>query len=51
MGYIYEAMDQEKEQIHPNYKDKLAKYGHILEIIYKIWNNQLHRPIHAAGIF
>eukprot|EP00253_Pinus_taeda_P004265 PITA_04265 len=51
MGYIYEAMDQAKEQIQATYKDRLAKYGYIWEIIDNKWNNQLHRPIHAAGYF
>eukprot|EP00253_Pinus_taeda_P036330 PITA_36330 len=49
MGYIYEAMDQAKEQIQETYKDKLAKYGHIWEIIDNRGNNQLHHPIHAVG--
>eukprot|EP00253_Pinus_taeda_P033798 PITA_33798 len=49
--YIYEAMDQAKEKIHASYKDMLAKYGHIWEIIDNIWNNQLHHPIHAVGYF
>jgi hypothetical protein len=51
MGYIYEAMDQAKEQIRAAYKDRVAKYGPIWEIIDNRWNNQLHRPIHAAGFF
>eukprot|EP00253_Pinus_taeda_P017071 PITA_17071 len=51
MGYIYEAMNQAKEQIHAAYKDKLAKYGHIREIIDNRWNNQLHRPKHAIWYF
>eukprot|EP00253_Pinus_taeda_P025021 PITA_25021 len=51
MGYIYEAMDQAKEQIRATYKDRLAKYGRIWEIIDNKWNNQLHRPIHAVGYF
>jgi len=51
MGFIYEAMDQVKEQIKRAYKDKVAKYGSIWAIIDEIWNNQLHRPIHAAGYF
>ena len=51
MGYIYEAMDQTNEQIKATYKDRVAKYGPIWEIIDRIWNNQLHRPIHAAGYF
>eukprot|EP00253_Pinus_taeda_P004301 PITA_04301 len=51
MGYIFEAMDQAKEQIQAAYKDRLAKYGRIWEIIDNRWNNQLHRPIHATGYF
>lgn len=47
MGYIYEAMDQAKEQIQAAYKYKLAKYGHIWETIDNKWNNQLHHPIHG----
>eukprot|EP00253_Pinus_taeda_P023859 PITA_23859 len=51
MGYIYEAMDQAKEQIRATYKDRLAKYRCIWEIIDNRWNNQLHRPIHAVEYF
>eukprot|EP00253_Pinus_taeda_P007879 PITA_07879 len=51
MGFIYEAMDQAKEQIKRVYKDKVAKYGPIWTIVDERWNNQLHRPIHAAGYF
>ena len=51
MGYIYEAMDQAKEQIRASYKDRVAKYGPIWDIIDRRWNTQLHRPIHAAGYF
>ena len=51
MGYIYEAMDQAKEQIRAAYKDRVAKYGPIWEIIYHRWSNQLHRAIHAVLIF
>eukprot|EP00253_Pinus_taeda_P020086 PITA_20086 len=40
MGFIYEAMDQAKEQIKRAYKDKVAKYG---PIWYNLWlrRNQL----------
>ena len=33
MDFIYEAMDQAKEQIKAVYTDKVAKYGPICEII------------------
>eukprot|EP00253_Pinus_taeda_P031588 PITA_31588 len=51
MGFIYEDMDQAKEQIKTVYKDRVEKYGPIWAIIDEIWNNQLHRPIHANGYF
>eukprot|EP00253_Pinus_taeda_P027186 PITA_27186 len=51
MGFIYESMDQAKEHIKTVYKDRVAKYGPIWAIIDERWNNQLHRPIHAAGYF
>eukprot|EP00253_Pinus_taeda_P021403 PITA_21403 len=51
MGFIYEAMDQANEQIKMVYKDRVAKYGPIWAIVDERWNNQLHRPIHAAGYF
>lgn len=51
MGFIYKAMDQTKEKIRETYKDRVAKYGPIWEIIGQRWNNQLHRPIHAVRYF
>ena len=51
MGFIYEAMDQAKEQIKREYKDRVAKYGPIWAIIDERWNNQLHHSIHVAGYF
>eukprot|EP00253_Pinus_taeda_P018628 PITA_18628 len=51
IGYIYEAMDQAKEKIRATYKDRLAEYGHIWEIIENRWNNQFHHPIHPTGYF
>jgi hypothetical protein len=50
-GYIYEAMDQANAQVRTCYKDRVVKYGPIWEIIDNRWNNQLHRPIHAARYF
>eukprot|EP00253_Pinus_taeda_P025996 PITA_25996 len=51
VGFIYEAMDQAKEQIKVVYKDRVARYGPIWEIVDQRWNNQLHRPIHATEFF
>eukprot|EP00253_Pinus_taeda_P012630 PITA_12630 len=44
-------MDQAKGQIKRAYRDRVAKYGPIWAIIDERWNNQLQRPIHAAGYF
>ena len=35
MGYIYEAMGQEKEQLRETYKDIVDKYGPIWDAIDK----------------
>jgi hypothetical protein len=51
MGYIYEAMDQAKEQIKAAYKDRVSKYGPIWDIIDRRWNNQLHRPYTCSWVF
>eukprot|EP00253_Pinus_taeda_P032823 PITA_32823 len=55
MGYLYEAMDRGKEAIRAYYDGKgddgfqrqLLLWG----VIDERWNNTLHRPIHAAGLF
>ena len=55
MGYLYEAMDRVKKAIRAYYVDKgdegLEKQQVIWRVIDQRWNNTLHRPIHAAGIY
>eukprot|EP00253_Pinus_taeda_P001827 PITA_01827 len=55
MGYLYEAMDRAKEAIRAYYADKgdkgLEKQQVIWRVIDKRWNNTLHHPIHAAGVY
>eukprot|EP00253_Pinus_taeda_P019670 PITA_19670 len=55
MGYLYEAMDRAKEAIRAYYEDKgdkrLEKQQVIWRVIVERWNNTLHCPIHAAGIY
>ena len=51
MGFVYEAMDQAKEQIKAAYGDKRQKYIPLWRIIDERWNKQLHRPLHAAGYY
>ena len=55
MGYLYKAMDRAKKSIR-NYYDYMGDEGFqrqqlIWEVIDDRWNNTLHRPIHAAGIY
>jgi hypothetical protein len=55
MGYLYEAMDRAKETIYRYYENKgeegLTKRAQIWGVIDERWNNTLHRPIHAAGLY
>eukprot|EP00253_Pinus_taeda_P022160 PITA_22160 len=55
MGYLYEAMDRAKESIRAYSDDKgdegFQKQCLLWEVINEGWNNTLHRPIHAAGIY
>ena len=55
MGYLYEAMDRAKEAIYRYYENKgeegLTKRAQIWGVIDERWNNTLHRPIHAAGLY
>nr|XP_009599910.2 uncharacterized protein LOC104095467 [Nicotiana tomentosiformis] len=49
MGYLYEAMDRAKETIAASFEGDVRKYEKVFEIIDIRWENQLHRPLHAAG--
>ncbi|XP_042005556.1 uncharacterized protein LOC121754247 [Salvia splendens] len=49
MGYIYEAMDRCKEAISNAFNGREEKFKRVFEIIDARWNDQLHRPLHAAG--
>ncbi|XP_070044056.1 uncharacterized protein [Nicotiana tomentosiformis] len=49
MGYLYEAMDRAKETIAASFEGDARKYEKVFEIIDIRWENQLHRPLHAAG--
>eukprot|EP00253_Pinus_taeda_P011626 PITA_11626 len=55
MGYLYEAMDRAKKAIRAYYDDKgddgFQKQLLLWGVIDERWNNTLHRPIHAAGLF
>eukprot|EP00252_Welwitschia_mirabilis_P014764 TRINITY_DN3271_c1_g1_i4.p1 TRINITY_DN3271_c1_g1~~TRINITY_DN3271_c1_g1_i4.p1 ORF type:complete len:213 (-),score=42.32 TRINITY_DN3271_c1_g1_i4:516-1154(-) len=49
MAKIYEAMDIAKEAIANFYDNDRGKYKPFWDIIDRRWNNQLHRPMHAAA--
>ena len=51
MGYIYEGMDRVKEAIKAKYVGVEENYGPIWDIIDRRWQNQLHKPIHAATYY
>ena len=51
MGYIYEAMTRAKDTIVRSFNGNEDKYKEIFNIIYKRWEIQLHRPLHAAEYF
>ncbi|KAI5437809.1 hypothetical protein KIW84_023793 [Lathyrus oleraceus] len=51
MDYIYEAMDQAKEEIQTSYNNNRKSYQSLWKIIDNRWDKQLHRPLHAAGYY
>ncbi|KAK7362174.1 hypothetical protein VNO77_04278 [Canavalia gladiata] len=51
MGFIYEEMDQAKENIQKAFKGVKKSYLPLWKIIDERWDRQLHRPLHAAGYF
>ncbi|XP_047166554.1 uncharacterized protein LOC124835629 [Vigna umbellata] len=51
MGFIYEEMDCAKEKIRSNFNNIKKSYEEVWRIIDARWDNQLHRPLHAAAYF
>lgn len=51
VGYIYETMDQLKETIKDEFKNKKSQYMPFWKAIDEIWDNYLHSPIHGAGYY
>ncbi|KAI3939177.1 hypothetical protein MKX01_002045, partial [Papaver californicum] len=47
MGYIYKAIDKEKEQIQINFKNVKNRYDVYMDIIKVRLNTQLHGPLHT----
>ncbi|OWM69467.1 hypothetical protein CDL15_Pgr013928 [Punica granatum] len=50
-GYIYETMDQVKEAIKKEFKNKESQFIPFWEVIDEIWDGHLHSPLHAAGYY
>ncbi|XP_052736558.1 uncharacterized protein LOC108336843 [Vigna angularis] len=51
MGFIYEEMDCAKEKIKSNFNNIKKSYEEVWRIIDARWDNQLHRPLHAAAYY
>ncbi|XP_052724958.1 uncharacterized protein LOC128194155 [Vigna angularis] len=51
MSFIYEEMDCAKEKIRSNFNNIKKSYEEVWRIIDARWDNQLHRPLHAAAYF
>ncbi|RVW83259.1 hypothetical protein CK203_039668 [Vitis vinifera] len=50
MGYIYDTMDQAKEAIAKEFKDKKSQYMPFWEVIDEIWNKHLYSPLHSTDL-
>jgi hypothetical protein len=51
MGFVYEVMDQAKEEIKEAYQGTRQKYLPLWRIIEERWNKQLHQPLHVVGYY
>ncbi|GAU29429.1 hypothetical protein TSUD_149990 [Trifolium subterraneum] len=51
MGHLYEEMDLAKEKIKSNFNGVARSYNPLCNIIDQRWDKQLHRPLHAAGLY
>ncbi|CAH9055577.1 unnamed protein product [Cuscuta epithymum] len=51
VGSIYDTIDQVKETIRSEFKNKKSRYVRFWEAIDEIWNKHLHSPLHAAGYY
>ncbi|XP_058754740.1 uncharacterized protein LOC131627905 [Vicia villosa] len=51
MGFIYEEMDRAKEKIRLSFNGIAKSYNPLWKIIDQRWDKQLHRSLHAAGLY
>ncbi|XP_057496178.1 uncharacterized protein LOC130781124 [Actinidia eriantha] len=51
VGYIYDAMETAKESIIVAFNDEESDYLPYLNVIDRIWQEELQSPLHAAGYY
>ncbi|XP_043722633.1 uncharacterized protein LOC122669827 isoform X2 [Telopea speciosissima] len=51
MGYIYDAMGKAKKSIIVAFNNKESDYFPYLKIVDRIWEEELHSPLHAAACY
>ncbi|KAJ4971497.1 hypothetical protein NE237_004596 [Protea cynaroides] len=51
MGYIYDAMEKAKKAIIVAFNNKESDYFPYLKVIDRIWEEELHSPLHAAAYY
>ncbi|XP_042511920.1 uncharacterized protein LOC122087027 isoform X2 [Macadamia integrifolia] len=51
MGYLYDAMGKAKKSIIVAFNNKESDYFPYLKVIDRIWEEELHSPLHAAACY
>lgn len=51
IGFIYETIDQAKETIKEEFKNKKSQYSPFWKAIDDVWNEFLYSPLHSAGYY
>ncbi|XP_057443963.1 uncharacterized protein LOC130736134 [Lotus japonicus] len=51
MGFLYAEMHAAKEKIKSNFNSVQRSYEPVWKIIDERWENQLHKPLHAAAYY
>ncbi|XP_028099435.1 uncharacterized protein LOC114298970 isoform X2 [Camellia sinensis] len=51
VGYIYDAMEKAKKSIIVAFDSNKSDYLPYLDVIDRIWQEELHSPLHAAGYY
>ncbi|XP_075088307.1 uncharacterized protein LOC107796009 [Nicotiana tabacum] len=51
VGFIYDTIDQAKETIKKEFKEKKSHYARFWKAIDDVWDEYLHSHLHASGYF